>query len=59
MSEMKTNNFTVTDFEHAKVKVKQGWIQGYTEEAPNGTLKIYKGIPYAEPPVGDLSLIHI
>lgn len=58
MSEMKTNNFTVTDFEHAKVKVKQGWLQGYTEEAPNGTLKIYKGIPYAAPPVGDLRFKH-
>lgn len=58
MSEARINNFTVTDFEHAKVKVKQGWIQGYTEEAPNGTLKIYKGIPYAAPPVGDLRFRH-
>ena len=54
MNEKKTNNFTVTDFAHAKVKVAQGWLQGYTEEAPNGTLKIFKGIPYAAPPVGEL-----
>ena len=54
MSTTTTNNFTVTDLEHAKVKVEQGWIQGYTGEAPNGTLKIFKGIPYAAPPVGDL-----
>lgn len=53
MSTVTTNNFTVTDFEHAKVKVKQGWLQGYTEESPNGTLKIFKGIPYAAPPVGN------
>ena len=54
MSESKTNNFTVTDFEHAKIRVEQGWLQGYTEEVPNGTLKIFKGIPYAAPPVGNL-----
>ncbi|WP_322175432.1 carboxylesterase/lipase family protein [Acutalibacter caecimuris] len=54
MKKEQTNNFTVTDFEHAKVKVKQGWVQGYTEEAPNGTLKIFKGLPFAAPPVGDL-----
>ena len=38
------------DFENAKVRVAQGWLQGYTE----GKLKIYKGIPYAAPPVGAL-----
>ena len=54
MSESKTNNFTVTDFENAKIRVEQGWLQGYTEEVPNGTLKIFKGIPYAAPPVGNL-----
>ena len=54
MSESKTNNFTVIDFEHAKIRVEQGWLQGYTEEVPNGTLKIFKGIPYAAPPVGNL-----
>ncbi len=40
----------MTNFENAKVKVKQGWLQGYNE----GELKIFKGIPYAKPPVGDL-----
>ena len=46
------------DFEKAKVRVAQGWLQGYTEDR----LKIFKGIPYAAPPVGALrflSLIHI
>ncbi len=38
----------MTDFENAKVKVKQGWLQGYAEE----NVKIFKGIPYAAPPVG-------
>ena len=38
------------NFENAKVKVLQGWLQGYTE----GPLKIFKGIPYAAPPVGAL-----
>jgi hypothetical protein len=38
------------NFENAKVKVAQGWLQGYTE----GKLKIFKGIPYAAPPVGAL-----
>ena len=33
----------MSDFENAKVRVKQGWLQGYTE----GALKIFKGIPYA------------
>lgn len=53
MSEQ-TNNFTVTDLEHAKVKVRQGWLQGYTEPSPNGILKIFKGVPFAAPPVGSL-----
>lgn len=38
------------DFEKALVRVKQGWLQGYTE----GRLKIFKGVPYAAPPVGAL-----
>lgn len=54
MGKEKTNNFTVVDFEHAKVRVKQGWLQGYTEDSPNGSLKIFKGIPFAAPPVGAL-----
>ena len=38
----------MTDFDNAKVKVKQGWLQGYTKEH----VKIFKGIPYAAPPIG-------
>ena len=38
------------NFENAKVKVRQGWLQGYTQ----GSLKVFKGIPYAAPPVGEL-----
>ena len=44
----------MSDFENAKVRVKQGWLQGYTE----GALKIFKGIPYAAPPVGALRFRH-
>lgn len=40
----------MSDFECAKVRVQEGWLQGYTE----GKLKIFKGIPYAAPPVGAL-----
>ena len=40
----------MSDFENAKVLVKQGWLQGYNQ----GKLKIFKGIPYAAPPVGEL-----
>ena len=36
-------------FAEARVKVKQGWLQGYTA----GRVKIFKGIPYAAPPVGE------
>ena len=39
----------MTDFENAKVKVRQGWLQGYAKE----NVKIFKGIPYAAPPVGE------
>ncbi len=38
----------MSNFENAKVQVKQGWLQGYLEEG----VKIFKGIPYAAPPVG-------
>ena len=38
------------NFENAKVRVREGWLQGYTQ----GELKIFKGIPYAAPPVGEL-----
>jgi len=44
----------MTDFENAKVKVEQGWLQGYTD----GRLKVFKGIPYAAPPVGNLRFRH-
>jgi len=44
----------MSDFENAKVLVKQGWLQGYTD----GNLKIFKGIPYAAPPVGALRFRH-
>ena len=44
----------MSDFENAKVRVKQGWLQGYTE----GALKIFKGIPYAAPPGGALRFRH-
>ena len=44
----------MSDFENAKVLVKQGWLQGYVE----GDVKVYKGIPYAAPPVGDRRFRH-
>ncbi len=44
----------MSDFENAKVKVNEGWLQGYTQDA----LKIFKGIPYAAPPVGSLRFRH-
>ena len=37
------------NFENAKVQVAQGWLQGSVE----GNLKVFKGIPYAAPPVGE------
>lgn len=44
----------MSNFENAKVLVKQGWLQGYTEN----NLKIFKGIPYAKAPVGALRFKH-
>ena len=44
----------MSNFENAKILVKQGWLQGYTE----GNLKIFKGISYAKPPVGELRFKH-
>ena len=44
----------MSNFENAKVQVKQGWLQGYIEE----NVKIFKGIPYAAPPVGNLRFRH-
>lgn len=42
------------NFENARVRVAQGWLQGYTE----GKLKIFKGIPYAAPPIGERRFRH-
>ena len=44
----------MTDFENAKVLVREGWLQGYTQ----GNLKIFKGVPYAAPPIGDRRFKH-
>ena len=44
----------MSNFENAKVKVEQGWLQGYVE----GRNKIFKGIPFAKPPVGELRFKH-
>ena len=44
----------MSDFEQAKVLVREGWLQGYTE----GSLKIFKGVPFAAPPVGNLRFRH-
>lgn len=44
----------MTNFDMAKVRVQQGWLQGSTE----GDLKVFKGIPYAAPPVGALRFRH-
>lgn len=44
----------MSNFENAKVLVKQGWLQGYKER----NLKIFKGVPYAKPPVGELRFKH-
>ncbi|MBR4461998.1 MAG: carboxylesterase family protein [Erysipelotrichaceae bacterium] len=44
----------MSNFENAKVQVKQGWLQGYIEE----NVKIFKGIPYAAPPIGDRRFKH-
>lgn len=41
-------------FDNARVQVREGWLQGYTE----GNLKIFKGVPYAAPPVGSLRFRH-
>ena len=38
----------MTNFDNAKVLVKQGWLQGYLDE----NLKVFKGVPFAAPPVG-------
>lgn len=46
----------------AKVKVAQGWLEGEQLETVTGDTKYYsfKGIPYAEPPVGKLRFkVHI
>ncbi|MBR6723892.1 MAG: carboxylesterase family protein, partial [Erysipelotrichaceae bacterium] len=44
----------MSDFENAKVLVKQGYLQGYCEEG----VKIFKGIPYAAPPIGKNRFAH-
>lgn len=45
----KQEDFIMGNFENAKVQVAQGWLQGSVE----GNLKVFKGIPYAAPPVGE------
>ena len=44
----------MSNFENAKVLVKQGWLQGYVDE----NLKVFKGVPFAAPPVGDRRFRH-
>ena len=44
----------MSNFENAKVKVQQGWLQGYVD----GNVKVFKGIPYAAPPVGPRRFKH-
>jgi len=44
----------MSNFDNAKVKVEQGWLQGYID----GNLKVFKGVPYAAPPVGELRFKH-
>ena len=39
----------MSHFDDAKIQVRQGWLQGYTD----GKVKVFKGIPYAAPPVGE------
>jgi len=48
-SKKKQEDFIMGNFENAKVQVAQGWLQGSVE----GNLKVFKGIPYAAPPVGE------
>ena len=44
----------MSNFENAKVLVKQGWLQGYIQD----NVKVFKGIPYAAPPVGSRRFKH-
>ena len=44
----------MSNFDNAKVEVREGWLQGYTD----GPLKIFKGVPFAAPPVGELRFRH-
>lgn len=38
-----------------ELKIAQGTIIGREEHLPNGGLmSVFKGIPYAQPPIGDL-----
>ena len=36
------------------VKVESGWLKGVWADATKGNTRIFLGIPYATPPVGDL-----
>lgn len=40
----------MSDFDQALIKVNQGKLQGVVEDG----VKVFRGIPYAAPPVGDL-----
>lgn len=38
----------------ARLETRSGWIEGAVEEAEGGALRVFRGVPYARPPVGAL-----